>query len=122
MPTRTANCPRTTLPSEFASARKKDRCCRSAKVSKLNVEKVVYPPRKPTTKKSRQLGWTMKPLRDQYQEEANGEASRHVDDDSPIGEAYPITLRDPTTQKIPGITAKKTANTDQKVRHAGSLR
>ena len=35
------NCPRTTLPSEFASARKKDRCCRSAKVSKLNVEKVV---------------------------------------------------------------------------------
>ena len=41
MPTRTAICPSTTLPTIFARARKKDRSWMSEKVSKLNVEKVV---------------------------------------------------------------------------------
>jgi hypothetical protein len=41
MPTRTAIWPRRTLPTIFARAKKKERCWMSAKVSKLNVEKVV---------------------------------------------------------------------------------
>ena len=56
MPTRTAICPSTTLPTVFARARKKDRSWMSEKVSKLNVEKVVYPPRNPIAKKGCQSG------------------------------------------------------------------
>jgi hypothetical protein len=41
MPTTTASCPRTTLPTVYARARRKDRCWMSAKASKLNAEKEV---------------------------------------------------------------------------------
>src|SRR5262245_43412252 len=67
------------------------------------------------------MGMDDKPLGYQCQEEADDEASRHVNYHRPVGKACPIALDDPATHKIPGITAKKAADTDQEIRHAESL-